>query len=141
MDGWRAMLARVIAPQDFLKFGARFDERSDLHGSDCGQSVCRKPKSRIRGALRRAPRLFGQLLHHSIVAAHEVIRELTAERGEQSADVPETLAQKVKPIQGTQSFPINYPKGGTVSAKMIAGDSTNSSAIAEASLRLEACAK
>src|ERR1700758_4417379 len=97
MDRWRSMLTRVIEAQDRLEFGARFDKRSDLQGCEPAQTMCREPKNRIRGSLRRAPRLFGQLPHHAIVTAHEMIRELTAECGEQGARVSAPLAQKARP--------------------------------------------
>ena len=46
-----------------------------------------------------------------------------------------------KPIEGTQSFPMNYPAGGMVLVKMIATDATDKPAVAESTVRLEGCAK
>jgi len=47
----------------------------------------------------------------------------------------------LKPKQGVQPFPMNYPAGGTVRVKMIATDSTNKSAVTESAVSLEPCGK
>jgi hypothetical protein len=47
----------------------------------------------------------------------------------------------LKPIQGTQPFPINYPAGGTLRVKMIAMDSTGKLAVTESAVPLEPCGK
>jgi hypothetical protein len=46
-----------------------------------------------------------------------------------------------KPIQGTQSIPMNYPAGGTVGVKFIATDSTDKPAVTESAVPLVACDK
>jgi hypothetical protein len=47
----------------------------------------------------------------------------------------------LKPIQGTQPFPMEYPAGGTMRVKMIATDSMGKSALSEAAVLLEPCGK
>jgi hypothetical protein len=94
-------------------------------------------------ASARAQRLCIQNVTHELVLSWEILN------GQRPAGVHAELAYPdghleqigLKPIRGTQSFPINYPKGGTVTARVIARDSTDSPAIGEASLRLEACGK
>lgn len=94
-------------------------------------------------ASARAQRLCIQNVTHELVLSWEILN------GQRPASVHAELAYPdghleqigLKPIRGTQSFPINYPKGGTVTARVIARDSTDSPAIGEASVRLEACGK
>lgn len=48
---------------------------------------------------------------------------------------------ELKPLQGTQPFPMSYPAGGTLRVRTIATDSTDKPAVAESTLRLAPCTK
>jgi hypothetical protein len=48
---------------------------------------------------------------------------------------------ELKPIEGSQSFPMTFPKGGSVKVKVIAQDSRNVSSSAESSVQLKPCGK
>jgi hypothetical protein len=47
----------------------------------------------------------------------------------------------LKPIQGTQPFPINYPGGGILQVKTIATDWTGKMAVTESAVALDPCEK
>jgi len=90
-----------------------------------------------------AKRLCVQNVTHELVLSWEILD------GQRPASVHAEIAYPdrhleqigLKPIQGTQSFPMNYPAGGTVSVKMIATDSTDKPAVAESAVRFESCGK
>jgi hypothetical protein len=90
-----------------------------------------------------AQRVCVQNVTHELVLSWEVLD------GQRPADVHAEVAYPdrhreaiwLKPIQGTQAFPISYAAGGTVSVKMIATDSTDRPAVTESQVRLEPCAK
>jgi hypothetical protein len=48
---------------------------------------------------------------------------------------------ELKPIEGSQSFPMTCSKGGSVKVKVIAQDSRNVSSSAESSVQLKPCGK
>jgi hypothetical protein len=80
---------------------------------------------------------------------HELVLSWEVLHGQRPASVSAEIAYPdhhverigLKPIQGTQSFPMNYPAGGTMRVKMIATDSTDKSAVAESEVPLEPCGK
>jgi hypothetical protein len=94
-------------------------------------------------ASARAERLCVQNVTHELVLTWEILN------GQQPTNVHAELAYPdghveqigLKPIQGTESFSMDYPKGGTINTKIIAVDKTNNPAVAQNAVRLEACGK
>jgi hypothetical protein len=90
-----------------------------------------------------AQRLCVQNVTHELVLSWEILD------GHRPASVHAEIAYPdrhreaigLKPIQGTQSFPISYPAGGTVGVKMTATDSTDKPAVTESAVPLEPCGK
>ena len=74
-----------------------------------------------------------QNLTHELVLSWEIVE------GQRPVDVHAEItfpdrhrdSIELKPIQGTQSFPLSYPAGGTVGVKMIATDSTDKPAVTD----------
>jgi hypothetical protein len=111
---------------------------------DEAQSIPDKGAKPIRlTASTTAQRLCVQNVTHELVLSWEILD------GQRPASVHAEIAYPdrhreaigLKPIQGTQAFPVSYAAGGTVSVKMIATDSTDKPAVAESTVRLEPCAK
>lgn len=80
---------------------------------------------------------------------HELLLTWEVQDGQRPASViaevayPDRRAETIglKPIQGTQPFPMNYPAGGAVRVKMIAMDSIGTSAASESAVTLDPCGK
>src|SRR5437899_1825286 len=88
------MPRRVVKAQDRLELGSCLGKRPEVHGRDSGQAVAGKADKRAWKALRYLPSLVGQLPHHGIIAAYEVIDELTAEGRDERLGLAETFAKR-----------------------------------------------
>ena len=135
-DGKRSADRRIrLKASDAVKAVANYTKAQSIPDKDA------KPIRLISSATAR--RLCVQNVTHELVLSWDI------QNGQRPARVHAVLAYPdghveqigLKPIQGTQSFPMNYSRGGTVSAKMIAADSTNKPVVMETAVRLEACAK
>jgi hypothetical protein len=108
------------------------------------QSIPNKGAKPIRLiASATAQRLCVQNVTHELVLSWEILD------GQRPASVHAEIvypdghreAIGLKPIQGTQSFLMSDPAGGTVEVKMIAMDSTGKAVATESTVALEPCGK
>jgi hypothetical protein len=108
------------------------------------QSIPHMAAKPIRlSASATARRVCLQNITHELALSWEILD------GERPAEVRAEVAYPdrhveligLKPIQGTESVPMNYPAGGVVRVKMVAEDGTKRPVVVVAEVRVEACAK
>jgi hypothetical protein len=90
-----------------------------------------------------ARRVCVQNFTHELSVSWEIVDGQRPALARAEIDYPDRHREifEFKPTEGTQSFPMNYPAGGTVRVKMVAADSTGKPVVAESTVQLEACAK
>ena len=90
-----------------------------------------------------AQRVCLQNVTHELVLSWEILDGQRPASVHAEIAYPDRHVEQIglKPIQGMQSFPMNYPAGGTLRVKMTATDATDKQAVAESAVRLEACGK
>ncbi len=90
-----------------------------------------------------ARRVCVQNLTHELLLSWEIVDGQRPARMRAEIGYPDRRRETIelKPVQGSQPFPLNYPAGGTIIVKMIATDSTDKPAVSESTVRLEPCGK
>ena len=90
-----------------------------------------------------ARRVCVQNLTHELLLSWEIVDGQRPARMRAEIGYPDRHRETIelKPVQGSQPFPLNYPAGGTIIVKMIATDSTDKPAVSESTVRLEPCGK
>lgn len=122
-----------------------------LKGRDAGKVIAyyeegksiRDPKARpLRlTAAANARRVCVQSLTHELTVTWQIQGGQRPATARLEITMPDRQVENVqlKPIEGSQSFPMTFPKGGNVTVKATATDSSGTSATAQSSAQLQPC--
>jgi hypothetical protein len=135
-DGKRSSERRIILKaSEAVNVVANYQEAQSIPDKDA------KPLRVTSAATAR--QVCVQNVTHELVLSWEVLDGQRPASVRAEVAYPDRHVETIglKPIQGTQPFPMNYPAGGTVRVKMIATDSTGNSAVTESAVPLEPCGK
>jgi hypothetical protein len=125
----------VLKPSETVDLVANYQEAQSIPDKDANPLGVT--------ATATARQVCVQNVTHELILSWEILHAQQPASVSAEVAYPDHHAERIglKPIQGTQSFPMNYPDGGTVRVKMIATDSTDKSAVAESAVPLEPCRK
>jgi hypothetical protein len=135
-DGKRSSERRIaLKPSDAVNVVANYQEMQSIPDKDA------KPLRVNTTATAR--QVCVQNVTHELVLSWDVLDGQRPARVRVEVSYPDRHMETIglKPIQGTQSFQMSSPTGGTVVVKMVATDSTGISAFTESAVPLEPCAK